>query len=359
MEIQLYFHIGDSKTGTSLIQNFLNINRGMLIKEHRCLYPNISNVSYTRGRCHNHCAWFHKYIDKPEVLGSDLDKLLRFSRQKKIQKVVMSCEGWSTQSPKLADVVANVLEKHQDVSVHPVLYVRRPDLWVESAWKQWGLKTDQTLESYTENHLKNPRYVILLRSLKAWGTVTRHENITVRPYEKGQLVEGLINDFLRVIGIDPSGSHWNEPEDTNMARNTGFNPDVVEVLHLCRGLVINMHDNQLNNLFFNLLGETYQKQPYESYHALPPATRLKIIQENKAEMREIARNYMGREDGTIFFEPMPSEDEDWRPYEGLTLEKFVPIVIKMIATQQKRIENQKKYSPDVFIKRFLRNKLGK
>jgi len=115
---------------------------------------------------------------------------------------------------------------------------------------------------------------------------------------------------------------------------------VLEMLHLSRGLLSGKSDNHLFDLFSELLGEEFQKKPFESLNLLPPVQRLGIIQKNRPFEEEIAKKFMGRKDGRIFYDPLPDSSEPWQPYEGLTLEKTIPIMIKMIEQNYKLISDK-------------------
>jgi len=95
MQITIYLHIGESKTGTSIIQNFLNVNRQKLVKDVGYLYPNFSSESFIRGRCHNHADWYYSSIknDTTNFL-EDTHALLQYCQSKGIENILLSNEGW-------------------------------------------------------------------------------------------------------------------------------------------------------------------------------------------------------------------------------------------------------------------------
>jgi len=164
-----------------------------------------------------------------------------------------------------------------------------------------GIKEFATIDEFIALPGNGERFRILLSSLELWESCIGKQSITVRAYEKQQLPKGLAADFLSCVGIDFDSYEWEENERTNLALNYGFNRDVLEMLHLSRGLVSFKSDNHLFDLFSELLGDEFQKKPFESLNLLPPAQRLKVIQKNRPFEEEIARKYMGRGDGRIFW----------------------------------------------------------
>ena len=337
-KLTIYLHVGTDKTGSSALQNFLDVNREHLLLRHSCLYPNFSSKKLHTGRYHNHTKWYQDIKDDHDFLG-DFERLLKFCSNQKIEKVILSCEGWLVKQ-SVPQRFRLVQEKFPEVDVKMIAYLRRIDSWIESAWKQRGIKNFENIEEYTAEPGISERFRILLSALEYWESHIGKENITVRAYEKQQLPRGLAADFLSCVEIDFNSSQWEENEKTNLALNYGFNRDVLEMLHLSRGLLSGKSDNHLFDLFSELLGEEFQKKPFESLNLLPPAQRLRIIQKNRPFEEEIARKFMGREDGRIFYDPLPDPNEPWQPYEGLTLEKTIPIIIKMINEQHRLIREK-------------------
>lgn len=224
-----------------------------------------------------------------------------------------------------------------------ISYLRRVDLWFESAWKQWGLKQNISCEEFSEFFLIQERYKGILSHLNQWAEIIGIENVIVRPNEKQQLPNGLLHDFFNVIGINYDAHSWNEPEDKILATNRGFNRDVLEMLHYCQNLFKDVHDNHLFDLFSELLTEEFQKKPFEDYALLSPQRRLEIINKNFPYEQQIAKIFMERESGRVFLDQLPNIEQPWQPYEGLTLENAIPIIITMINSNNRiQRENQRK-----------------
>jgi len=327
--ITLFLHIGQNKTGTSAIQNFLDVNRKFLSSEVGCLYPNFEADDLISGACSNHSLWHLSVLKNENKLMEDFDRIIGFSKKNKIDKIILSNEGWFLNSDVI-QIFKKLLGHNFPLRIKPICYIRRIDHWVESAWKQWGIKEYETLDEF----VNLPKHFRLfergLSHLEMWNEVIDKENIIVRPYEKQQLELGLLHDFLALIDIDSTAYELSKIINQEQTSNTGFNRDVVEILHICRKLFSDVHDNHLFHLFTELLGDDFRKKPFETYNLLSPQTRWELVSSNLPYEQKIAKIFMKRKDGRIFYEPMPDLDEIWVPYSGITLEKAIPIIIKMI-----------------------------
>jgi len=339
-KITLYCHVGMAKTGSSVIQNFLDVNRENLYRYHSCLYPNFGARKFHTGRCHNHDLWYRENENNQQVTLKKISEVIRYCEAHGISKIVMSSEAWLGDR-SVPDLMRKIQDSFDFVEIKTICYLRRVDSWFESAWKQWGLKKYKSIEEYLQEPTKNQRYKAIWESLEYWSNQIGEKNILIRPYEKEQLRNGILADFVQCLGIDYDSFDWKKNEETNLALNIGFNRDVLEVLFLCQELYTDRHDNHLFELFSNLLGEHFQKKPFDSYSLLSPAQRLEIITNNLPYENLIARKYLNRPDGRIFYEPLPNLEDPWQPYSGLTLDKAIPIIVQLIEETNRQIkENQ-------------------
>ncbi len=336
-ENHLFFHVGDLKTGTSFIQNFLDVNRNLLFYDHNTLYPNLYSEILESGRCHNHGEWYQEGISDESLIIDNMKRVIGYANKKSINKIVLSYENWLFDQD-FVNLIRKITQKKTIFQPKIICYLRRVDYWCESAWKQWGLKTTGSFEQYIKTPKLSSRLNYILVRLNLLAEIIGKENIIVRPYEKQQLQDGLIADFLACIDIDYLANHWNETEETNLSLNLGFNRDVLEVLNLCHELYKDVHDNDLFDLFTTLLDDSFKKQPFEKYSLLSPRQRYDIINMNLPYEKEIASKYLKRENGKIFFEPLPDPEEHWVPYDGLNLEKAIPIIVRLIDKTNSRID---------------------
>jgi hypothetical protein len=318
--IKLYIHIGSGKTGTSAIQAFLNNNRTILFSDHSCLYPNTdaTGKGYRKGQCRNHLDFF-KNKSESEITEKIRD-IIAFSRKNKVKKIVFSWEGLFERQ-KLAQPIKAAVAESDDIDPYVILYLRRQDHWLESAWKQWFAAK----EKYTDfNHFIDTYAIGWKDSLAFWSDIFGQNNIIIQPYESAQLKEGLISNFLKKTGIEYGDSYWVGVEKQDY--NPGLHEDIIEILYLNRDFYPDGNSSALENFLSRSLPDAYKKKPFERYSLLSPQKRIEILNRYEPVNRSIAHNFLQRADGRLFYEPWPSEDEPYEGSEGMTVEKLVPIL---------------------------------
>jgi hypothetical protein len=92
------------------------------------------------------------------------------------------------------------------------------------------------------------------------------------------------------------------------------------------------------NFMDSILPQKYRKVKYETYAFLSPQMRREIIAKYEPSNKRIAIEYLNRADGILFYEELPQQDDIWEEYNGLKLEKALPILMQIIMKQQKMIE---------------------
>ena len=332
MDIDFYVHIGAGKTGTSAIQAFFNNNRKILFSDHSCLYPNTNATdgNYAKGHCRNHVEFF-KNNDESEMIEK-IRKIITFSRQHRVQKIVFSWEGLFDRH-RFARVIADALAGSDDIRPHIIVYLRRQDHWLESAWKQWfAIK-----KGYRDfNHFVDTYTIRWDEYLGVWSGVFGREQIIVQPYESVQLQDGLIVNFLKKLGIEYQGNFWVEVEKQDY--NLGFDEDIIEILHQNRDFYPDGDNSSLQNFLHKNLHNEYKKKPFDRYSLFSPEKRMEIFHQYEPMNRYIAQNFLHRADGRLFFEPWPSAGEIWERPEGMTVKKLVPILSYVLYSMNTKTE---------------------
>lgn len=227
-----------------------------------------------------------------EEKAAHIHRVIRtgLKRRSGLKMIILSHEGllvnaqWPTALRALTD----------DLKLSPlvVCYLRRQDIWLESAWKQWGAKHEAfpTIQDYLNVALPN---LDLMAQLRPWLDTFGRSNMLVRRFEKREIGDDILPDFLSVTG---SGLQTPTTESGKLPiqSNRGLRPDVLALLSLLK--TDKLHDNSLLDLFEESLGEAFKKQdPFESYGLLSIAERQRILKYCETSNRTVSELFFNGE----------------------------------------------------------------
>lgn len=329
-EIQLYAHIGASKTGSTAIQEFFDVNRKVLADNKVVLYPNLRQGDPLDG---GHWVWMQPLFKEPESTWvARFQRVKNFCEDGGLKKVVVSME--TPANKKYRQGLKSVRDS-LGFNVKIVIYIRRQDLWLESSWKQWACKSDLYVdfEDYVKHVLKG-EYLPGLEErleyydvLKEWEDIFGPENIIVRVYEKEHMPYGVLSDFFFVLGLGEQIRKLNL--DVHSKPNPGFSRELLALQRLCRRLCSGPHDLHLTNMFYALLNESYFQKPHSNYNLMSRDLRQEVLDHFAEQNAAVAREYLGNLDGQLFKNYCVENFDDAEPYE-LTMQDSLPILIDMI-----------------------------
>jgi hypothetical protein len=289
--------------------------------EHGYYYPETGRVH----DCHHGIAFywgnhdaFKKRFDVNEDQLTRLSDELYTHRNKHI---FISSECLLMPSVDWEDFLA--VFPHQNIRI--ILYLRRQDAFIASRYMEL-VKGNQILHSPNEWIKSNYYPNEYLGFLNRLSNYIGKNNIIVRAYERQQFVGGSIfSDFCDILSIPFT-------DDFSISENN-FNP------HLNRDA---LEFNRLVNTVFNAQSTPYifsglltqyslKKQREKNLsdkkdNLFSPSKCLKILTDCEKVNSKIAREYLGREDGRLFFDPLPDPDEPWEPYTELSEETAEEIV---------------------------------
>lgn len=335
--LTIYFHIGPGKTGSTAIQAFLVNNRDLLFSEHSCLYPDIVSGDFKKGPLINHTNMF---MTAPlEAIYDKVQKVIQYCEENSVSKLVFSDEALFQTPPgcqKVLHLVDHLLT-YENVTLKAISYLRRQDNWLESAWSQWGIKMFDSIDEYV-NAVMSGNMLDWDTVLDTWAGKISIANVLVGVYEKQQLPDGIISDFLAKVGIDMTRTNWNEAPKTDVNReNFGISAEVIRFLTYCKAFYKNVDDTALVDLLSKKLGKDIQRKPYEAHAILSPKKRLSVLAKMESVSNKIARKYLNREDGALFYDAWPDPNETWEPPRNLDVEILSKISATIINEQQTEI----------------------
>ena len=285
--VKLYLHIGYPKCGSSTIQEALHLNRVAL----RGLGVGVCGAKLElMGRRARHKFPIGYFLDVAKVVraGGSVDLRPEFEALHKravragLESVVISAENLG--APWAAEAIA-VAQDYFDCEI--VLYVRRQDDWVLSAWAQWHFKSGESLPAYVDRRVREGRETMYREVIEAYRASFGACPMTVRLLSRGHLVGGdLVSDFWHALGLDAAGL---EPA---VSRNVSFSVPLVNTLRESPHLFDGAHDNRLTEF----IDAYHRYRGASKKDAFSVAHRRRILEKYAEENAWLAANVFSRQD---------------------------------------------------------------
>ena len=305
---KLLIHIGMGKTGTTALQHFFGDNR-QLLQENGIEYPSYNTVANAHHTYSPHVptflpsSWKFQKVKEwaPVVNGSPLSKVL------------ISSELISNTISEKIDSFCNDLQQHFRPKI--VIYVRRQDNMIMSAYNQQIKAGTQRVDIHTMLTRQFEKFN-LCRRIGPWAEALGKDNVIVIPYERGQFVEGDIRrDFLaRVFEIKSFDGYVFRKKN----ENPRLSASAMEFKRMINNLIPDVSEsNKFNDPLFEY-SRTHSSETdavFSESNILPGDIRLQILRRCDEINAEIARTYLGRSDGKLFYDKEPDPDLSARTSE--------------------------------------------
>ncbi len=304
---QLYLHIGTVKTGTTALQRFLYSNSEVLRKK-GIIYPRNKDNHFA----HHRLSWSLRAktgLDRwnwPDDLGTPEQEWNYVLDQLTELNGLISSEDFFWCLPEF---IAEIKTRTSDYHVKLVVYWRRRDTledsWYNQLIKGGGIAAPPSCRQRLTSK----------RELDVWAGFFGKENIILRPYERGQLVQGdVLSDFLyHVLGLELTDEFTLPEKEVN----TRLHRVVVEYKRMINWLPLFPAERRKTGNPLREVSIFFSQQGRKDYPVFSPRQRLELIEEYAAENAAIAREYLGCRDGRLFYDPLPDPSEDWQPYDQL------------------------------------------
>lgn len=330
MSATIFLHIGANKTGSSAIQSIFNRNRDSLLGR-GVLYPHTGCVGEAHYGLSTLLGFVHGKPHPIDLMSKPLVELSELLRNEitssGAESVVLSSESFVL--PKSVETVRSFFS---DYDVKVVVYVRRHDKWLPSSYNQavrmvvdppWG----RGFKSYVNFQKKmgpcpsRGDYRILL---DRWAKVFGKNNMIVRPYERQQNNPGIFFDFMRAIGrsdvMDGIGALECRVNDSVDAQTLAF----IEAFQRAR------IDSELRARLIKFALDNRRTADGTNVAAIDPSLLLSIVEQNNDMYEYIAREYLGRDDGRLFYDPLPDATSPWKKIKQPSPAEVVEFVVRVM-----------------------------
>lgn len=206
--MNIYIHIGSTKTGSSALQHFLNKNSNIL-SEHGIAYPDVGIVSNAH---HLIAAALHPMAFKMhsnaipdntdqrlEFFYSHVEQFLIAARDICTHSAILSSEYlWGSFQPEFYE---HWQKAFKGCNLHLYVVLRRPDQWVQSSYLQ-ALKSGEGrayadwYKSFKSVPTSGTDYY---QVIKKWADSLGIETVHIRTYEHLVSNDLLFNNLLKTI----------------------------------------------------------------------------------------------------------------------------------------------------------------
>ncbi len=315
---KIILHIGAGKTGSSAIQRFLDLNVDALRRENIVVPDN--DLALTGRACGNHVRIFRAWTENPVEGREALEAAMQaiFESVGDAATILLSAENLAAQ--KVAPSLFEGLVKNHDVAV--ILYIRRQDEFILSAWQQWAVKVQHDFLAWLiaatgslgdwKTHLTN------------WERVIPREQITVRIFDRTRLENGdVIADFFKVLGLSTPFEAFAYPEKE---ANPSFDDAVMDLVGGNKAVFKDAHDNRFQEFIRDVTGDRYIKNSRESM--LTAAQRLAIVNKYAASNLWVQKAYFKDQAGTLF---APIRERDYvRPEQRTMLRRQLGFIVAIV-----------------------------
>ena len=299
---RIVIHIGATKTGSTFIQHMLEKNRPALLRE-GVWFPEVG-LFWQPTRPHKQAG--HSEFTK-SVMRGDLALKHHIERglelmEGRVHTIVLSSEAYFLQenAPKLAEYFGGY-------PVEMIVYLRRQDEWANSQYCEFVAggavgRVDVPVAEWLvqPNVRERLDYAGLLAK---WVGHVGRENVHVRVYDRAQFEGGeLISDFARTVSL-PQLAALPRP-DERQQNEARLSSGHVELIRLFNQRPFADRDSYFNFIEEAGTGIGAWRQsaglPIAKPFVLSTAMADALMDEFAAANSEIARTYLGREDGVLF-----------------------------------------------------------
>lgn len=279
MRKTVILHIGASKAGSSSIQSFIRRNRFVF---NRLGYV-VPDASLSTG---NQVTGEHVFALEALAKNRDASGLreridaIFDGSNRNARAILLSAENLSNLGNS---VLIEGLAAHYDLRI--VMYLRRQDELLTSAWQQWASKLESDFHAWLILALR--QFGHWDKVLAEWEAYAGADAMVVRVFDRDSFVDGdLLHDFVDAIGL-------RKEVDTFDYKQGDSNPSVTDAITMMvagnRNIFADVHDNK----FYNALNELTGRSLVEArkLSLLTQAQRDKLIEFYRPINEAVCRKY--------------------------------------------------------------------
>lgn len=300
--VKVFLHIGMNKTGSTAIQKFFGKNQDAL-KQRGLLWPDLGFGGGPHYGLSDALGFGARksLVDDGENISALRTALDREIEEANPQTLVMSSEKFVKQRDHLP-----VFRFFKGLDVRVIVYLRRHDEWWPSLYAQ-AVKTvsnppwNRSFQSFFDHQSRRKtQYFVFGELLNDLAAVFGHDRIIVCPYEDAQNQPNLIGHFLHQVER-PDLVQLSEEDEQRV--NVALSPRTLSLIDWTQRAKIDQETKGV--IIRTILNEDKAET---SPPLVPAALRRQLALEQAEDYKQIARDYLGRDNGVLFKAPLPEDD---------------------------------------------------
>ena len=344
----VYLCIGTQKTGTTSLQRFMAMNKEALRKQGFC-YPGMDFLGFEsiynkrNGHFLAYLSFNEERVRNREEERKKREEAYSMLAQaaKEYPNIVLSDEVIWYQCKKYKNFWQEVVEEFKKINceVKVVVYLRRQDLVLQSLWNQRVKRKPCITQTFDEWLQENGHkwfpldyYGHLMKIAKVVGK----ENIFVRVFEKGQF-EGaensLLSDYMQTIGLQMTDEFIIDKQEVNFALSGNF----IKMKQIMNSMPEYL---EMDNFMWEELVSASVCQASQNKHEKTSMLSYEegqlFMQQFEEGNRRVAQEFLGREDGVLFREPIPNLPK-WRGNEETMNRDMLTFLLEMFCKYENEI----------------------
>jgi hypothetical protein len=292
----IYLHIGHGKTGSSAIQAFCTINHKILLK---------NGIKYVNPQT------FSQPYQTSSGNGAELAGMFSNRNEIAIRQMLDSYSGKGRDILISSELLFSILKNMSfsfgilnDYNFKIIIYLRRQVELLSSTYNQLVKNHDVTgpIElKYLRNYSK-----MLIDCMQ----YTDKDHFLVRPYEKTQYVNGnIFSDFLACLNLELTPD-FVLPEKIV---NPSLNAKALEFRRIINKTGIDKGSIRKKNRMNKLLADFTISKDGSEVLVSPNLLSRKLIDKINSDYtifnQEVAHIFLNRDDGRLFFDPLPDGNQ--------------------------------------------------
>lgn len=352
----VYLHIGLPKTGTTVLQYFL-YNNADILSQHGIAYPDFG-LRYKNESAHLSFRKNGRFLIAPNTSNGKrdfsrpadeysptLDKIAELG--KTYDRILISDEGiWKISKKRenfWSDLKSDLTDRGLDLKL--IVYLRRQDSFVQSMYAQRVKETKKpfTFEEYLATEAADWPLDFKER-LDYISGIAGKEAMIVRIYEKAQYRGGneentLFSDFLDIFGLTPDDGFHIELQQSNAS----FGGPYLELKRMLNLMPESINGSALQKTMYEIVSwDPHAQKSTKTTYFRSKEEQQRFLDRFAESNSAVAREYLDREDGKLFYEEVPDLPQEKVTTEELLRDSllFYGRTIQLLDNQNAQLQNR-------------------